>query len=153
QAQAVADDVFGVVCAAFDLCTLQQACHQLVVVGGQLQHCVQGDALGLQHCVQRVDLCAGARVAVQQEAGSHVVLVQAVFDHVVGDRIRYKVAIVDVLAGFDTQRGAALDVRAEDVAGGDRGDLQALGDLHGLGSFAGTRRSNDKQSTYRSSPS
>ncbi|KQR82947.1 hypothetical protein ASF98_02845 [Arthrobacter sp. Leaf337] len=64
------------------------------------------------------------------------VLAQAVAHHLVGDAVRHEIAGIHVLLGLDAQRRLTLDVGAEDIAGGDRNDAEALGDPICLRSLA-----------------
>jgi hypothetical protein len=49
------------------------------------------------------------------------------------------------LLDLEPERGLVLDVRAEDVAGGDGGDAEVLGDARCLGALTGTGRAEDDQ--------
>ena len=153
QVQAVPDDGFVVVGASGFLGAAQQAGDQFLVVGRELQDDVELLVAVGEDPVEVVHLRGGARVAVQQEAVLDVVLAEAVADHLVGHAVRDEVAGVHVLLGFDAKRRLTLDVGAEDVAGGDRNDAEALGNAFRLRSLAGTGRSDNQHSRHRKSPS
>jgi hypothetical protein len=129
QVQAVADDGLIVVAAAGLLGAAQKACNEFLLVSGQLQDDVEALVTIGQDLVQVINLRPCARVAVQQEAVVDVAPAEAVADHLVGHAVRNEVPGVHVLLRFDTERRFTRDVRAEDVAGGDRNDAEALRDV------------------------
>ncbi len=119
---------------------LEQPLHDLVGVDGERRPRVEPVAGELDHPVELLDLGEGARVAVEQEAGLGVGLVDAVADHRVGDLVGDVLAGVHVALGLDGRAAVPCgDVGAEDVAGGDRRDAVVLGDELGLGALAGAR--------------
>ena len=70
-------------------------------------------------------------VAVEQEAVDDVAFLQACAHHVVGDGVGNQVAGVDVRLRFLAQLSLFLDVLAEDITGGNRGNLQRFSNLDG----------------------
>ena len=83
-----------------------------------------------------MDLRLGAGVAVQEEALGGVGGGQALLDHRVGHGVGDVLALVHVLLGLLAQLGGPRRIGAEDIAGGDGRDGQALGDPSRLGALA-----------------
>ena len=126
QVKAVADDGFVVVAPARFLGPAQEAGHEFLIVGRQLQDDVELLlALG-KDVVEVVHLGGGARVPVQQEAAGDVGLAEPVADHLVGYAVGNEIAGIHVLLGLDAKRCFALNVRPENVAGGDCHNAEAL---------------------------
>ena len=67
-------------------------------------------------------------------------------DEAVGDLVRHEAALGDVLVGLLAERGAVAAGGAEEVAGGDVGDAQRVGEALGLGAFAGAGRAEECES-------
>ena len=142
---AAPDDVLGVVGAALDLGALQQPRDDLVLVDGQADDGVELVAGELDHPVELLDLRERARVAVEEEAGHRVGVVDAVAHHEVGDLVRDVLARVHVALGLEAELRPLGDVGAEDVAGRDRRDLEVLGDELRLRALARPGRTHDDQ--------
>src|SRR6478672_2285974 len=143
---ALADDVLGVVGATLGLGALEQALDDGVLVDLELEHGVERVPVTRQHRVERVDLTRGARVAVEEETALGVVPGEAVLDDLVGDVVGDVAAGLDDLVDLDPERGLVLDVGAEDVAGRDGRDAEALGDPCRLRALTGAGRPEDDQS-------
>ena len=99
-----------------------------------------------QDGVESLDLGGVARIAIENPAVLGVVHGQTVLDDLVGQLVRHKLALVDVLERFDAELGLVLDVVAEDIAGGDRRDSVVLAQQSGLGALAYALRAHDQQS-------
>src|SRR5260221_2165016 len=106
-----------------------------------------------QDLVQDLRLGDVAREAVEEEAVRGVGLGQPVADDVYRELVRDQLPGVGVLLRLHAQGGAAADVRAEDVAGGDLRHAQVVGDELGLRALARTRRAYENDAHYRRSPS
>ncbi len=98
-----ADDVLGVVGATLDRGPLEQPLDELVVIDGEHHRGIEAVAGERDHAVELLDLGQGARVAVEQEAGLGVRLVDPVADHEVGDLVRDVVAGVHVAPGLPAE--------------------------------------------------
>ena len=147
------NDLFVVIGTALLSSAVEQTLNQLIIVGNQQQNAVNLLALGFQDGVELVHLRGVTGIAIQQEAVGDITLVQAGTHHVVGDGVGDQVARVDVRLRFLTELGLFLNILAEDVAGGDGGNLQCFSNLDGLGTLTGTGRANDEQTVHRSNPS
>ena len=73
----------------------------------------------------------------------------AIVDEFVGQAGRHQFTEVQVLLGPNAQRGALPDVVPEQVAGGDVGDAQFLGQLDRLGPLPRPRRAQQDDSHLR----
>ena len=126
-----------------------------VVRNGRVEFVIphRADDEGQYNGRQVVDLCHRARVTVEKEARRSVRLVESVAHHGVGDRVGNVLAGVHEALGLAAQRGAALDVGAEDVARRDVRNAQALGHSERLGSLARTRRAHEDDAHQRRNPS
>ena len=98
-----------------------------------------------QHFVKCGDLGGVARVAIKNPAVGTVFLGQTILDDLVGQGIRNQLALIGVAHRFKTEFGLVLDVVAEDIAGGDGGDVEVLSEQRSLGAFAHALRSHDEQ--------
>ena len=142
---ALADDLFGVVLAALDLGPLEQSLDDGLVVDGQLEDRLELVAVLGQDRVERLDLGGGAREAVEQEALLGVVLEEPVAHDGVGDLVGDVATGREDLLDLQAEGGLVLDVGAEDVAGGDGGDAERVGDPGRLRALTGTGRPEDDQ--------
>jgi hypothetical protein len=103
--------------------------------------------------IELLDLRRSAGVPVEQEASLDVRPGEAILDHCVGD------AVGDVLAGVHVplcpapELGALGHVRAEDVAGRDRRDIEVGAQALGLRALAGARRAEKHETSHRKNPS
>ena len=95
------------------------------------------------------DLVQGAGEAVEQPAVGGVGPVETIGDDPLGELVGDVVAGGHDGADLLAQLGALLDVRAEDVAGGDGGDAVVRGDADGLRALARARSAHDEQSHER----
>ena len=66
-----------------------------------------------QDGVESLDLGGVARIAIENPAVLGVVHGQTVLDDLVGQLVRHKLALVDVLERFDAELGLVLDVVAK----------------------------------------
>jgi len=126
QVQAVADDGFVVVAPARFLGPAQEAVHQFLVVGGQLEDHVELLVAVGEDLVKVIHLRGGTGVAVQEESVVHVGLAKAVADHLVGHAVRNEVTVVHELLSLEAKRGFTLHVGPEDVTGGDGHNAEAF---------------------------
>jgi hypothetical protein len=147
------DDVLGVVGTTLDLGALEQPLDDLLGIDGQDDHRVERVPGERDHPVELLDLGDRARVAVEQEAGSGVVLVDPVADHPVGDLVGHVLPGVHVALGLEAERGPPRDVGAEDVAGRDGRDPEVLSHELRLGPLPCTGGAHDDQSHQRRNPS
>src|SRR5699024_6919679 len=145
EGHALADDLLGVVLPALDLGTLEQPGDHHLVVDDELEHLVQGGTLLLQHAVEGLDPRRSAGVAVEQAPARGVLLGEAVLDDGVGDLVRDVAAGGEDLLDLLPELRFVLDVGAEDVPRGDRGDGVVLGDTAGLSALTGTGRAEGDQ--------
>ena len=102
-----------------------------------------------QHLVERLGLGHGAREAVEDDAGRGVLPGQAVIDHGHHDVIRHEGAGIHVLPDLLGQWRVALAHGPEELAGGNVGQAQGLGETLGLGALAragGTHHHDDAAS-------
>lgn len=129
------------------------ALDDLVLGDLQVEHAVEGDAPLDEDLVECLGLGKVAREAVEQEAVCGVRLGHPVLGHADGDLIRHQAARVHVALGLEPQLGALADVGAEQVAGGDVGDGQGLGEQVRLSTLPGPGRSDEDDTHQRRNPS
>ena len=98
-------------------------------------HCIEADT-GLLHGLRLSD---GAGHPVQNVAVGTVGLLQAVVDDADDDLIRHQLACVHILLGLQTCGRAVFHGGTQNVACGDRGDLQLLLQNLCLSTLTGTR--------------
>src|SRR5699024_4186233 len=131
----------------------EHSLHDDVLRHVELHDAVQIQAKALQDALELVGLGNGARETVEEETGLRVVLLQTRLDHADGHVVGHQVAGVHVGLGLEAQRRALADVRAEQIAGGNVGDAELLGENGGLGALAGTGGTKENESHYFKNPS
>ena len=94
----------------------------------------------------------GSGEAVQQVTVCAVFLADPVFHQVAHQLVGDEQALVHIFLGLFAQRSAFLDVRAEDVSGGDVQNVVFFSDSRRLGAFAGSRRSKQYNALHRVPP-
>ncbi len=92
-----------------------------------------------QYLVQGFGLGDGARKAVQNKAFLGIGLLEAILDNADDHLVRDQLAGVHVFLGFFAHFGPLFHRGAQDIAGGNLGDLILVDKLLGLGAFAGPR--------------
>ena len=144
----VADDLLGVVFAAFLGGSAQEPRHDRLVVRRDLQDDVESGAAPGQHGVETGHLVEIAGVSVQQEAPGGVGLVEARLDHAIRHFVGHELAAGREGVREPAEFVARLGVGAEDRPRGDGGDAELAGDRLGLGSLARTGGT-DEDHSYR----
>src|SRR5690606_14553958 len=96
-----------------------------------------------------VGLRNGARKTVKQVTIGAIRLFQAVLYEANDDVVRYQAACVHYLFGFQAERRAGFDSRAQHVAGGNLRNGELLGDESSLSAFAGTGRTKQNETHGR----
>ena len=121
-------------------------------VGNLEQH----DRIELHACAGQRDIeCLGLRAgtweAVEHEAGSGILLADALHDHADDDGIGDQIAPLHVAVGLDAQRRSLFHRCPQHVAAGDVGDGKVFDQTGGLGAFSGARGAN-KDHTHEELP-
>ena len=93
--------------------------------------------LGGEGVAEGLGLLGGAGEAVEQAAEFGVVAAEAVEQHLDGELVGDEFAALHVALGFLAEFRLVADIFAEHVAGGEVEEAGALGELEGLGAFAG----------------
>ncbi len=123
----------------------RQAAHQLLLRDPQVDgHIDALPPLG-EGLVQRPRLGQGAGKAVQQASSLAVGLLQPLQQHSDGDLVGHQSPRLHVRPRPLPQLRAAADVLAEQLAGGDVGQPQVLGQKGSLGALAGPRQTQQHQ--------
>src|SRR5699024_7494239 len=133
--------------------TSQHALDDDVIGDLEVEHAIQALVVLGQQVVEDLGLFYRARESVEQEAVGGIVLRQAIFDHARGDVGWHELSGVHVAFSFYSQRGAFANVRAEEVSGGDVGNVQLFAEDCCLSTFASTGRAEENESHYLRSPS
>ena len=110
------DDVLCVVLAAFIGGPPEEALHDDVVVGSDLQNEIEGRTQASEYVVEGVDLMEVARIAVEEEPAGHVLLAQPGRDHAIGDVVGHELAARGVRISQAAQFVARAGVGPEDRA-------------------------------------
>jgi len=123
-------------------------------VGDEFYYDIELMAVSREHVVERPNLVECPRVAIQQKPGLAIVVFQTVRHERVCQRVRNVLTAIHEAFGLDTQRGLVSNIGAKDVASGNGGDTERLGQENGLSPLAGTRRADQEHTNhYPSSPS
>jgi hypothetical protein len=101
-----------------------------------------------QQLLERARLREIARIAVEHEAGTGIVLAQALFEHAQHDVVGNEVAGFHDRLGLEAERRAGSDGAAQQVAGGNVGNLQMLAEAGRLRALARTGRAEKYQSHW-----
>ena len=153
------DGLFGVIRAPLLECTAAESLNNAVDLNLEFDNGVDRGSLICEQLREESNLLESAGVAVEEETGSCIRFGETVANQLVGERVGNEVAALDDLANLDAEVRAVLDVGTEDVARGDRGYTERLGDAYGLGSLTGPGGTDDEQAEglvvmcHRRSPS
>ena len=98
-------------------------------------------------------LLQSAGVSVKEETVSGIRCGKAHLHHRVRYRIGNELSTFHVFLGSFTQFRALRHIGAENLSGGDGGNVQALGDTRGLGSLTSSRGAEENDSGHRKNPS
>ena len=143
-----ADDVLGVVGAVLDLGPPEQPVDEGFGVDPQYDGRVEPAGLSGEDLLQYAGLGERARVAVEDEPGAGVVRGEPLADHRVGDLVGDVLTGVEVALRGPAELGPFGDVGAENVTGGDDGHTEPSGEVTGMRSLAGPRRSHQDDSGH-----
>src|SRR5690606_3181768 len=132
---------------------VDDAVHQDVGIGRDLDYPIQLHALLLEHGVQRLCLRDGARETVEDEAGLAVLGVEALGDDSVHNLVGDEIAAVHDFLGRKAHRGLLGNGRAQDIAGRELRDAVGLDKDLGLRALARARRAQEYDSHRRLPPS
>src|SRR5690606_19036435 len=131
---------------------LYNTAYQLVCIGFDLDHGIKLDALVDQHGVQRFGLRNGAREAIKNETGFAIGCVQTLRDDAVDNGITDQITTIHYYLGLKPQRGLGRNRRAQDVTGGQLGDIVGLDQDLGLSPLPRSGWSEQYQSHRRLPP-
>ena len=98
-------------------------------------------------------LFQSAGVAVKEEAVGSIRRRKTHLHHGVRYRIRNELSAFHVFLGPFAQFRALRHIDAEDLSGGDGGNVQALGDTRGLSTLTSSGRAEENDSGHRKNPS
>jgi hypothetical protein len=148
--QAVADRLLGVIGPMLGRRPPGQPTQQLLLVGLEVEHGVQGHPQVDQAPVQGLGLVDRPGEPVQHEPTVTVRLGQPLHHHGDDHLVRHQVTAVHVLLSGPTQLGPLGHIRPEDVPGGDVGAAEPASHLSGLRALSSPRRA-EENDTHRCS--
>src|SRR5262249_22077351 len=126
-----------------------EAMQDLVVRHLERQHYVDRTTLLREQGIERAGLVEAARVAVEQETGAGMHRRQTGTQQLLDDRVGNELTALDVARRGAPERGPGLDLRAQQVAGGDALEREALDERRHERALARARRSDEHDLKWR----
>jgi hypothetical protein len=139
--QSLSDRFWSVVAPSFFLATLDEASDEFVFRDLDLDNAREAVPLIGKVTFQRFGLCHGPREPVEQTAAATIGLGKTVGHQIDNDLIGHEFAAIHIVTELLAQFGLISYRSANDVSGGDVGQIIRLGNASALCTFADSRRS------------
>ena len=120
--------------------TARRPFDEFFIGDGNVDDAIEFDAQIAEDGIKGYSLAGRAREAVEDEAFFAVILGEAFFDDAYGNSVRYELAVVHVLLGFEAERGLFFYSCPEHVACRNLGNTIFFNQSFSLGTFTSTRR-------------
>src|SRR5690606_19395795 len=114
---AVADHCFSVVCASFELSSFEESLDHCFGICFKEDHSIKRSPDGCKHLVERMNLFYRARVAIEEEPLSCIILLKTIRYDFVGQSIGNQFSSFDDFLHPLTEFGLSLYICTEDIAG------------------------------------
>lgn len=138
---------FIIIRASLFDCPLTQALHHNVGIRNELNDNIERSPVIGQELIEVSNLISCPGVTIEKETTGAVLVLEAIGDEVVGQRIRHIVTSVHERFRFQAQFCLGLDVVTENIARGNCGDAECLRETCCLGAFPGARRTNQEKTS------